>query len=72
MTKRNPQNICAITWSTPDGRFGMTDIHDCASIEEGAEYFFSSMRGKHDLEIPVDADIDTIRLTDRSILSQRQ
>lgn len=65
------KNICAISWTTPDGRFGMADIHDCASIEEGAEYFFDHMRGKHNLEIPADADIATIRLTTRSLLSQR-
>lgn len=68
MTATKPQ-ICAIAWSTPDGRFGMTDIHDCQSIEEGAEYFFDHMRGKHDLEIPPEAVIDTIQLTDKPRLS---
>lgn len=54
--------IACISWSTADGNFGLTDIHECVSIEDAAEYFMDHVRGKPASMVPAEAEIDTIRI----------
>lgn len=50
-----------ITWSTPSGKIGWTDIDDCASVDDAAEHFCST-RGA---DIPGDAEISAVTNMDK-------
>lgn len=52
--------ICSVSWSTPEGKFGFSQVHDCASIEDGAEFFMDHIRGKPAFRVPANAEIDSI------------
>jgi hypothetical protein len=48
----------SISWTTPSGRFGWTEITDCIDMEDAMEFFHTNVRGA---DAPADAEIDTVR-----------
>ena len=52
-------NTYSVVWELPSRRFGWTDIEDCATSEEAADFFFREVRGK---ELPDEVQITAVRL----------
>lgn len=48
----------SISWSTPSGRFGWTEITECVDLEDAIAHFTYHVRG---VDAPADAEIDTVR-----------
>lgn len=47
-----------ISWSTPSGRFGWTEITASIDIDDAISHFSEHVRG---IDIPADATIDEVK-----------
>jgi len=47
-----------ISWSTPSGRFGWTEITECVDLDDALDHFDTHVRG---LDAPADVTIDEIK-----------
>lgn len=48
----------SISWSTPSGRFGWTEITECVDMEDAIAHFANYVRG---VDAPADAEIDQVK-----------